>query len=953
MSLFNTIPKNDFTQEFNSQEIDFLMKDLPKLEKPLHFYFRTGIRLNKQNYLNCIVCLSPHFVLIFNNESKKKNPILITNFHTSTLVMIGYSEENYKSIQTNKINIILTAPESLIFSQLLYRNYQISYNGRTKTHKCSIKSIDSSLYPELTIPFSPSQEFQFSYLSICTELNVNYSHEVVRYIHNLILSRNSIVDLSQLPFELISRKKSNSDLIPIFQSLGLLDFITGICCNNIKFSDLINTIVFLVNIGTSFKVVHISDCNATKGMKELALAVRGKKEFSVSYWDISNNYIEDIEYFGDVLSYTTTPIYYLNLSNINISPSSATYIFKVLNRNKYLWKINHLYLSHFPFLDHEVLNSFNEYLLNISKNENSELYTLDVNSIDIAIEDVLNSLISYNLNIKSLNISKCKFNQKSIRYLITFIQESKILEELNISSSNISSNELIEIINSISQNSNLNKFSIILNNLNISNYILSFIRCFLSSNKSKWISISLENNNLTEDNLLTLIPLFTRMSNLTKINLFYNFLNSGKTIGESLIKILNIKSLKTLILKGSININFGPKILPFLEYLSENSKLIEINLTGNYISNDGLPFLINLIQKNTYLNSLSIDKNNFTNIEFLNELTNSILNNNNLIHLEFPINDCNIISNSSKKESIINQLSNMQLSCISKISINRSRNNLPNELPFEVLPDVELIISNITNNSKRNYSKKNLTNHSCVSELYHIPLPFQNIDDAIVSGGRIYEINLPYIEVYNTPQLFQVIEEDQNKYQDVLYLTEVRPLKNKQLINEENLNNLKENIIIEKKKEEEELIEENLKINEEEIFEDFIDELKTKFIPEFIDENYQLNEDINEYIPNHLRKIPPLKKKILIDNDIEIETKKKFKDDFIPLKHEEIKEIINKEEIKKDKKIIPIIIDSTSEEFKKIEPIKSIKNSKPFKSIHINSIKNNVFQLSSSSDIFK
>jgi len=874
MSLYSKISASKQDQEFSKEEIQSIEECFDSMEKPIHYYFRTNVRINKESLEGCVVALSPHFVLCFKEVSKRKKVTIMMSLHIGLIRMIGYSDEQYVLIKSETHNVILFAEEALRFAQLLYRNYQLGYPSPTKEKFCELKSTNMDLFPKIVVPISPIQKFQFSYLSMCTEAGVPYFHEVVRYIHSLFLSKNSIIDISQFPIQLFSGKKSNDELSPVFQTIGMMDFVSGICCSGLNNPRLLQTLVHLISSGTQFKIIHFENCGSLSGMRDLSLSIRGKKEFNVSYWHLKNNPIKDMEYFSEILSFCNNPLLYMNLSNCGIKPQDAISLFTVMSKNSHLWDLKHLYLAGTPFQETGVMTKFGEYLSSITSKGVPPLETLDISGSADSIESLIVLLNTFPLHIKSLNISNSFLSPKAFSQIMIYLQEVEVLHELDISGTNYTYDKIFGVLDSISKNPHISKFSLKLDRIRItSNGVLPIIRSFMNSDKSKWVSLSFNDCSLSEDDILNLTPLFRRLPNLEELSLSFNFDNTMRNVGEVLSSLTKIQSLRKLSIAGNGQKSLGNQLLPLLQSISDTNFINEIDISGNNVGNAAIPIIIQIIRSNPNISSLSIDNNILKSVELIEEMVSAISDNKSLISFQFPINDSRRIVNSAKKANqthLISKFSDMQFSTIQSINRNRSSKRMPTELPFTVSPEIARLVWEITINNRKSFQGLVLTEHSCASEVLHVPLPFQSIGDKIENGGTIKEFAIGDMDIYQTPSLGKIVVEDQSKYQDFCYTT-LNPDFNA-FVNQESVINESDDLV--EIKATNNYNPQESDNTEEEPSEDENDEfiLNTKVYVPPINPDQVGQDVIGEEPTTGLYKIPPLRKTQIADDVDENET---------------------------------------------------------------------------------
>jgi hypothetical protein len=143
-----------------------------------------------------------------------------------------------------------------------------------------LRSNEVDLFPTINpaiIRLSPSQRFQFACYAECTRREEGYSdnarnlynHDVVRYLHSLLLSRNSIIDISVLPLRFLGPRLSKDYLLAIFESLRLLRFASGVCLSHVKRTNVIREFVPVVACCKNLQIIHFEDYGAKPGRQRI------------------------------------------------------------------------------------------------------------------------------------------------------------------------------------------------------------------------------------------------------------------------------------------------------------------------------------------------------------------------------------------------------------------------------------------------------------------------------------------------------------------------------------------------------------------------------------------------------------------------------------------------------------------------------------------------------------
>ena len=810
-----------------NEEISSIESCFQPSQLPLLIFFRSDIRYDKISRPNSALALSMHFIGVFAHEKIGEQFKLIKMIHISEIDTIYYSTQPFVLVQTKTSKLIATSNKSLRFAQLLYVICAISFSYYPDNKKTQIQSDNQDLFPEIDfnlprnqfpIPLSFSQQFQFSYYADCSLNNIIYNHEVVRYINSMMLSANSIIDITQLPLDL-TKEENKNDLIPIFNSLCYLNFTNGICCRNLCRSDILNSLVQLISSGNAVKIIHIENCNASSGLKEIASAIKFNPDLEISYWNLSNNPLSNFNFFCDIIKYSKNELLYLNLNNCGIVSPNSEDLFSALWRNSLMHNIRHLYISGIEF---KSIDSFEKYL---SRNLNIE--TLDLSNINNMLAEILHILSVKNYNLSSLILNGSNISDDSLKYLLTLIRNSTALKFLDISGTGItnqSSQPLIDIITTISLNDNIQLFSLNLNNLNLHDeYILILYRAFLNNNLLKWKRLSFDENCMNSNDIRHLVPLLCRMSNLESVSFSGNFNDQMLNVGLYCSEILNIPNLKELIIRGHAQFKLKHELIPLLQKVIQMDKIKSLDISGNKAGNAVLNYISQIIFSCKKLEKFNVDDNEFSSIDKIETIVNAMHKNKYIVSMPFPIIDAqNIISqflisstqkpskneqdkhktkhggknknkkkNRNKKElaethenkdcsineinpnniqninfiEMVRALSELQMRAVNAVNANRTSKKMPNDLPFPATDEIIELINQISHKTRERIRKIIPKRHSGISNFFRLPLPFQNKGELPFDGGFVEKIDIGQLRVYDIESMDNLIVENKKTYQ--------------------------------------------------------------------------------------------------------------------------------------------------------------------------------------------
>ena len=568
----NTVKISQPLTEIEKQTITSKM---PQNDFPIQIMFKSDARFNKVTRPSSIVAMTSHFVKLF-NKGKKGETICFGSFHISEVLLIASNNNEFCVVQTKQTNLTITAPECLEFAQLLYRNCILSYNYLTPQESVEVQATIPSQFPQITVELSPSQTFQFAYFAACAEEDIPYNHEVVRYFHNLVLSKNCVLDISQLPLNLNS---STKDLIPIIASVKSMQFICGICCCEMNRPEALTAFAPLLATGSNIHIVHFEKCGIKQGLNLLLDQIRKNPQLKVQYWNLSNNPIMDLNLLPEILSYSQFPVYYVNLSYCGVMNSTTENLFKVFTSNKNFLELRHLYIAGIQITNLGARHAFEDYLkATVSQQDQPcKLETLDVSGCSAA-DYFIDMIIKYHIPLKKLIIKNCQLNQQGIEKLTLLARGTSTIIDWNVSGTNLPPEELATLIMTIAQNGSLNDVSLRINSLGLtSGALLPLYREFLKSPLDKWKAISLANNNMTVDDLNDISPLFVKMTHLEELSIAKNF-KSATAIDRVLHKLLRIPKLKKLDLSDSL---LAEHLNSMLEKIPSKETLESLDISGN------------------------------------------------------------------------------------------------------------------------------------------------------------------------------------------------------------------------------------------------------------------------------------------------------------------------------------------------------------------------------------
>ena len=759
---------------FSSRECESIESAFPSGQKPIHFAMRVSARYKKETREKCAAALSSHFVGIFTQERTGEDFELWALVHISEIQMIVHRQNEFVLLETPETKIVLSGQSTTKFAQLLYRNYCLSYSMNDPEDVVEVRCDNMDLFPDIRLMVSPSQRFQFAYFAMCSLNNVKFNQDVVRYIHSLLLSGNSIVDVSLLPVNLFG---SSDSFVPIFESLKLLRYITGICLTDVERPDVLLEFVPVLSYCENMRIVHFENCGATEGLAELAHAVRKSENFGVSYWNLSKNKFTDFSSFPFIIDHSVEQLLYINLNDCGISAQDGAEIFRALREHEMIDSLRHLHYAGNEMDDKELLTEFAGFL------KVARLQTIDLHGYSRGAEGIMKCLNKYETCLETLIVSDSEYSHEAISQLLIFLKETTTLRRLDISGMNLPPESVAGIIHTIVRNRELRDFSLIMDNLDLhGDNLLPIFRAFLDEERlSKWKELSFNNNGLDYQDLKNLVPLLKRMRKLESISLNGNFNSDMYGIGVLLKELLNIQSIKKIAVAGGNHQHLGDELQPFFRALAKHRDLVYLDISKNMMGPQISPYLVQILHGCNKLETLFIDGNNFDATDKMEQLIDAVSDSQNLICFGFPVKDAMTmvaeIEDEDVKNSMIGRLAELQISAAKAINEHRLAKGLPGELPFDAKPEIIDLIKSISKLTRKRmaHNREQMKTHSCVCEVFGLPLPFQKVGEVVTDGGQVEDVDIGKMAVYETESMARIVKETNPAYPDFYNTTTIGP----------------------------------------------------------------------------------------------------------------------------------------------------------------------------------
>ena len=678
----------------------------PDYDRNIQYFAFGEIFLQEQHFESGIFAISNHYIGFFSQKKIQGKIKKIAFFNILSVLKVSISTSSMHQkiiIDTETNSITFFNGPALTVGRLIFRNYSFATFPISQDKKITFFVSDLVDLPQIQFPLSVSQIFQFRFAALCSQNELEYDHNVVKYFHTLIQSHNPVFNLKHLPKTL-----ADQNLSPILMALTHIPAINGISCCNTNLPSLLYSLAPLIQESCYIRKIKIKNCNTKDGLLELSKAIENNDKLPLEQIFIDQNELEDLSPFIHSISMLNTNsnrllnLTHFSISGCGLSKETSEYLCSCLNKFESFQSLYHLGVG--GLICTEV--SSKDFLSYLKKNKN-------LKSLDLSRSSSFSAFLAsvQASSIKTLDLSECDFDDLSVEQLNVV---APYLESLDISETNLSYYEISDVISFLGKstkkflkNESKSFLTIKLNGLNFEKErSLLIIRGFLMNDLNKWKQIEMDETRISSDEIIAFQALFLRMEKLEFLSLSSNFNESN---AQAVSMLTELPSLKTLRLA---NTKLSSIFQQILSYLS-NSNITAVDFSGTDLSDDQIMAFLSI----TNLKKVKINGINFLDANAINDSASEIPHltrlpfNGALVTLKSDnMNDDKISQASSNEFNNTNEPNMNKLSYEQNLQYFKNKNGYSKSRLIDIM-NFEL-------------RKSNVTQHSCVCEDMNMPYPF-------------------------------------------------------------------------------------------------------------------------------------------------------------------------------------------------------------------------------------
>lgn len=481
------------------------------------------------------------------------------------------------------------------FVQTIYRN--LRYIRAIYGSDCMFSELEkrTDLFPKLVLDISLAQEFQLAYYANCTQMNLNYNHNIVLYFQQICESGNSIFDSSRLPSDAADSIQAFLEPLLMFRNIKCL------ILNNIN----VQSILFhlsksLLSSHDEIYFLHISNIRVSNdGLYELVHTFKKKHLKNLNYVEFLN-LNSQLDSLANLISSLPLNLYHIGFSSLSSTETFTSNLFK----NESLRGLRSLRLISCVFTP----DSFTDLNAYFSLDSN-RLTHVDFSSNSDYLFDLLVVLEKCRY-LESITLKECEFSNDSSLQLIKVLEKNRNVTNLDISFSTFIEDKISDIITKYAGCCSGSLSIIIDGVVKDDKMIIPIMSGFLNiSNFDLWNHISISDFIIDIRSQECFAALLSRMPNIITVNIS-NIRNSSLLV----YNCLSLKCIKNIYASNTIN----SKDLSEFKLIIKGLTLTNadfVDLSSNNLNDDQIVEIFSIFRSNDNLKGVKVSFNDISRIE--------------------------------------------------------------------------------------------------------------------------------------------------------------------------------------------------------------------------------------------------------------------------------------------------------------------------------------------------
>eukprot|EP01102_Stenamoeba_stenopodia_P022008 TRINITY_DN901_c0_g1_i2.p1 TRINITY_DN901_c0_g1~~TRINITY_DN901_c0_g1_i2.p1 ORF type:complete len:670 (+),score=131.42 TRINITY_DN901_c0_g1_i2:1031-3040(+) len=476
------------------------------------------------------------------------------------------------------------------------------------------KSLES--VPTTIVPSDPGVAFISTYKAQCNYYRATVNQEVFLYITDLVKAGKTDFNLTDCPgFDPLS--KLNFDSQPLIAALYYNHYFTGLNCDNTTDKRAVSLLCNVAKYNRTLTRLSLSnlDSGLVSSLNGLGESLKANQWNNIRHLDISNNDLGARAFAGICMALESMQheLITLNLSRCGLFSPSMVQLFDVFNRNSVMsLSIEEMDLS-FNRLDLDGSTAFQNWLVQSAstKDRKSSLRKLFMIGCNISVPFVTRGLLSLPY-LREVDIAQNKIEDPASGQMISSVLDvTTTMKFLRISNCNLPADSVQHVIQAFGANDKLQDGHVDISYNSISDKGEVLLKPLQNSFGFSILNFAgMKIKDMVFIDLLTVLQNMPTLTTLCLDNCMKSISNEksdevAKRLGNLITHNVGLRGL-------SISGGFQKVVTQFLQALTTNSSLIELDISNNNIEDAGALALTVALRDNTSLLYVNCDQNRIT-----------------------------------------------------------------------------------------------------------------------------------------------------------------------------------------------------------------------------------------------------------------------------------------------------------------------------------------------------
>eukprot|EP01132_Coremiostelium_polycephalum_P004857 gene4857-6053_t len=500
------------------------------------------------------------------------------------------------------------------------------------------------------------------YKAQCNYYSTPVNMDLIDYIEDTVSkgSRDFCLD----DFAGIDKNSESAvNLTPVLAALRHNTFFDTFICHNKTRKEVPGLLADVFVHNKTITRIDLQGIEAEEGWVQLGDSLKENQFNQLYYMNISDNLVHDkgMISIANAIKSFNRPFYDFKASNVSFQSKGAVAFFKSFQQNyESSGSIRFMDYSRNQF-DRLGSESLHDWLILYNSSNpqpKKPLVQLNLDSTLLDTAKVTHAIKQGCVeSLELLDLSNNKFTPDAVQNLCNIITKSDALATLKLRHCGLIGEQIISILNACSAGVPVHERMLDLSDNNLGKAgALIFAPAIKTCSNIHFLKLA--QNSFRKRGITYILQALEENDTLRAIDLSSNFKNSSKaeaTVDQLARIIHKHPTIEKLILSGKDKSGFflGKELLPLVKSLTEDCKLVELDISGNSMGDDVCRELFETLKKNTSLRTLHID-NNALGVAGFQAMKRCFTTNRTLIDIPVPTTDITRILGQSKDRKAVN-----------------------------------------------------------------------------------------------------------------------------------------------------------------------------------------------------------------------------------------------------------------------------------------------------------